>query len=136
MMRTGERRSGRLVSLSSSELVIRRGKNQDVISLRDVRRIETVPHHARRWALIGLAGGAGWALAVCAADDNFCGDDASFPVLATIVGGIGGGIGAGVGAMMNAVDRRILFVNGSEPVATVMPILGGGKAGAGVRLRW
>ena len=137
-MRTGERRSGRFVSLTPSEFVMSQGQKRDVILLRDVRRIETVSHHARRLGLIGLAGGAAMALAVCAADDNFCGDDASFPVLAGVFGGIGGGIGAGIGAMMNAAraDSNLLFENRSNPAADVTPILGNGKAGVAVRLRW
>ena len=137
-MRTGERRSGRFVSLTSSEFVMSRGQKRDVIPLREVRRIETVSHHARRLGLIGLAGGAGLALGGCLADDNFCGDDAPFPMLAAIFGGIGGGIGAGVGAMMNAVaaESDVLYENRSGAVAKVIPILGGGKAGVVVRMQW
>ena len=92
----------------------------------------------RRGALIGLIGGVGLALGACLADDNFCGDDAAFPVLAAFFGGLGGGIGAGLGAMTNAAtaDRHVVFENRSDPVASVTPILGGGKAGAAVRLRW
>jgi len=137
-MRTGERRSGRYVSLASSEFVMSTGTNHVVIPLSDVRRIEIVSHHARLGALIGLSSGIGWALSVCATDDNFCGDDASFPVLASFLGGMGAGIGTAVGGMLNAAtaDRHVLFENRSHPVAKVSPILGGGRAGVAVSLRW
>jgi len=137
-MRTGERRLGRFVSLNSSELVMSWGRNREVIPLREVRRIETVSHHARRGALMGLVGGIGFALAVCLADDNFCGDDAGFGLSAAFFGGLGAGIGAGLGAMVNAstADRHVLFENGPNPVAEVAPIFGPGLAGVALKLRW
>lgn len=137
-MRAGDKRSGWLVSLSPSELVITRGGTREQVPLADVRRIETVSHHARTGFLIGLLGGAGFALAVCLADDNFCGDDAPFGVVALVYGGIGAGIGAGVGAMANAAtaDRHVVFESQLPPAAQIVPILGKGRAGAVVKLRW
>ena len=129
---------GRFVSLSSTELVMTRAGKNERVPLAEVRRIEIVSHHVRRGALIGLVSGVGWALAVCATDDNFCGDDASFSTLASFLGGLGTGIGAALGAMMNAAtaDGHILFEDRSGPVANVIPILGGRKAGAAVRVQW
>ncbi len=138
-MRTGERRLGRFVSLTPSELVVLdRGRNRDVIPLRQVRRIETVSHHARLGAFIGLVSGIGWALATCVADDNFCGDDASFPVLASILGGAGTGIGIGVGGIVNSATagRHVLFEDRTEPVARIAPILGRRQAGIALSVRW
>ena len=137
-MKAGVPQSGRFVSLSSTELVMIRDGKREQVPLAGVRRVETVSHHVRRGALIGLASGVGWALAVCAADDNFCGDDASFPVLASFMGGLGVGIGAGLGAMMNAAtaDSHVLFEDRSAPVARVTPILGRGKTGVAVRMGW
>ena len=131
-------KSGRFVSLSATELVMIRDGKREQIPLAGVRRIETVSHHVRRGALIGLFSGFGWALAACATDDNFCGDDAGFPMLASFLGGLGTGIGAGLGAMMNVAtaDSHVLYENRSAPVANVIPILGGGKAGVAVGLRW
>ena len=115
----------------------RDGKREQV-PLAGVRRIETVSHHARWGLLTGLAAGVGMALAVCAADDNFCGDDAPFGAVALVYGGIGAGIGAGVGAMLNAAtaDRHVIFNGQPSPAAQVTPILGKGKAGAVLTLRW
>ena len=137
-MRAGDKRSGRFVSLSPSELVMTRGGQREQVPLAGVRRIETVSHHARTGLLIGLLGGVGMALAVCVADDNFCGDDAPFAAVALVYGGIGGGIGAGVGAMANAAtaDRHLVFEGQPTPAAQLTPILGKGKAGAAFTLRW
>lgn len=137
-MKTGERRTGRFVSLSATELVMKHGDRPGQVRLADVRRIEKVSHHARTGALIGLAGGVGLALAFCLADDNFCGDDASFGVLSAFQGGIGAGIGAGLGAMVNSMtaDRHLVFESPITTTAQVAPILGNHKAGLALRLRW
>jgi hypothetical protein len=137
-MRAGEKRSGRFVSLSPSELVIIRADKREQVPLADVRLIETVSHNARRGVLIGLLGGVGMALAVCAADDNFCGDDAGAHGLALLYGGIGAGIGAGVGAMVNAAtaNRHVVFESQPRPAAHLTPILGNGQTGAALTLRW
>jgi hypothetical protein len=137
-MRTGERRTGRFVSLTSSELVMSWGQNRDVIQLRDIRRIETVSHHARMGALLGAFAGFFSAAGICSTDENSCTDDASFSSTATVLVGMGAGIGAAIGGIFNAAraDRHVLFENRSGPVAHVIPILGGGKTGAAVNLRW
>jgi hypothetical protein len=137
-MRTGERRTGRFVGLTSSELVMRWGQNRDVILLREVRRIETVSHHARTGALLGGFAGFFWAAGICSTDENSCTGDSTFSLTATVLVGFGAGIGAAIGGILNAAtaDRHVLYENRSGPVATVIPILGGGKTGVGVTLRW
>jgi len=138
-MRSGERRSGRLVSLTSAEVVMTWGKDNAVIPLREVRRIETVSHHARMGAMLGLFAGIGWALGVCGSAESPCGGDGpAFSETALFLGGGVAGIGAAVGGILNSATkhRPVIFENRSGPVASVSPILGGGKAGVAVRLRW
>jgi len=137
-MRTGERRTGRFVSLTSSELVMNRGQSRDTIPLRDVRRIETVSHHARMGALIGGFAGFFSAAGICSTDENSCTEDASFSSTATVLVGLGAGIGAAIGGILNAAtaDRHVLYENRIGPVANVIPILGGGRAGVTVRVQW
>ena len=114
------------------------GQNRDVIALREVRRIETVSHHARMGALLGGFAGFFWAAGICSTDDNSCTDDASFSLTATVLVGFCAGIGAAIGGILNAAtaNRHVLYENRIGPVASVNPILGGGKAGVAVRLRW
>jgi hypothetical protein len=114
------------------------GQSRDTIPLRDVRRIETVSHHARMGALIGAFAGFFWAAGICSTDENSCTDDSTFSSTAMVLVGFGAGIGAAIGGIFNAAtaDRHVLFENRSGAVAQVIPILGGGKAGVAVNLRW
>jgi hypothetical protein len=115
-----------------------RGQSRDVIPLRDVRRIETVSHHGRMGGLLGAFAGFFSAAGICSTDENSCTGDASFSSTATVLVGLGAGIGAAIGGIFNAAtaDRHLLFENRSGPVASVIPIFGGGKTGVAVRVRW
>ena len=135
---SGDRTTGRFVSLSENELVMRRANATQRVPLDRVRRIELVAHHARNGAIIGLAAGVGLAFAGCVSDDNFCGDDAAFGVLATIWGGIGVGTGAGLGALINVstADRHLIYARPEQISMQLQPIAGPRRAGAVLRVRW
>ena len=135
---SGGRTTGRFVSLSENELVMRRANATERVPLDRVRRIELVAHHARNGAIIGLAAGVGLAFAGCVSDDNFCGDDAAFGVLATIWGGIGVGTGAGLGALINVstADRHLIYARPEQISIQLQPIAGPHRAGAVLRVRW
>ena len=54
----GSRATGRVVSLSDTEVVIRRDGNEQRLALSKVERVERVRHHARNLAVWGALAGA------------------------------------------------------------------------------
>jgi hypothetical protein len=112
----GTRAKGRLVSLSSSEVVLRRYEQAPEIrhKLTDVRRVETVHHNRRNLALAGL--GIGMAVALLG---DWCGTGAAygsgtepscFTAMPALVTAGGAATGALIGHAMDTKRRRILFI--------------------------
>jgi hypothetical protein len=134
----GVKRTGKLVSLSSSAVVIR-AKGQDVsIPLNEVHKVEKVAHHDRIGAAIGAAWAAiGW-MAIAATRDT-CGDCEDGPNAMMLLTPIYVGAGAGIGAMINAATRgrHLLYLAPeSSGSVSVAPIVGPKRAGVGVAMRW
>ena len=111
----GTRAKGRLVSLSSSEVVLRRYEQAPEIrhKLTVVRRVETVHHNRRNLALVGL--GIGMAAALLG---DWCGTGAygssgepdCFTAMPALVTAAGAATGALIGHAMDTKRRRILFI--------------------------
>ena len=111
----GARSKGRLVALSSSEVVLRRYPQAPEIRhrLTDVRRVETVHHNRRNLALAGLGVGV-----VAAMLGDWCGGGADNPTsepdcvspMPALVAAGGAAAGALIGHALDSRQRRILFV--------------------------
>lgn len=111
---------GTLVSLSSLEVVLRQDGTERRVPLSSVRRIETVSHHVRNGALVGLAAGVLSGVIVVAAM-NYTDEGR---LLAPLVnGGIGLGSGLAIGALVSSAtaDRRLIYGAGAgSPVGTML----------------
>jgi hypothetical protein len=103
----GRRVSGRLLSLSASEMVIATGGNDLQIRLSEVRQVRRPSHWARNLALAGAAVFGGLAVGACAIGG--CGGE-GLSYLA-IEGAIATGAGLAIGAMINAAtaERRTVY---------------------------
>ena len=133
----GSRQSGRLVSLTAADVTINRDGQDQRLALSGVKRVERVSHHVRNFMLGGLAAGFGVAVALCAQDDNFCGDD-GFAGPALVFGGIGlgGGVGLGVIVKSATADSRVLYPSPGTAALSVAPFGARGGMGLGMRVRW
>ncbi|MGE3509497.1 MAG: hypothetical protein AB7N65_11495 [Vicinamibacterales bacterium] len=128
---TGHEQRGRLDSLSTSSLVLRRGRERVDIAETDVSRIEaTRSDSLRNGALIGMGVGAGLILgAFVMSCDSECGDEAGLLALATLgYAGIGAGIGTGIDALIQS--RQPIFERRRVGQILLSPIIGRGRAGA------
>jgi hypothetical protein len=130
----GVRRSGQLVSLSETDLVLR-NRGRDVhYPVADVLIVETEHHTAAKGALIGGAAGTlvGW-LGVCGGRGGECGGQA-----AMLYGIIGTGAGALMGAIIDATAAKehVVYVAGNRVAMRVAPILAPNQRGMGLALEW
>lgn len=95
----GSRRTGRLIALSATEVIVRRGGADERLPLSEVRRLETVNRRVPSGALLGGISGSllGFSIGVArgpAADMGAAGH--------TLLGGLWGtGVGALLGALLN-----------------------------------
>ena len=133
----GTRAKGRLVSLNNAEVVLRRHPQAPEIThrLAGVRRVETVHHNRRNFALAGL--GIGVAVALLG---NWCGTGAygssnepecftAMPALVTAGGALSG---AAIGQALDSKRRKILFI-GPARSASRSPSSRSVVLGAGIR---
>jgi len=106
--------SGKLVSLSAAEVVLRQDGKDVRLPLTRVRRIVTTPREIRKHVLWGtLIGAAGGALFIrCSGSE--CPD--SFVMLPLTAG-----IGAGIGATVGAIVGRLRPPTGPEKVVYEAP---------------
>jgi hypothetical protein len=133
----GTRAKGRLVSLDSSEVVLRRYEQAPDIRhrLADVRHVETVHHNRRNLALVGL--GLGLAAALLG---DWCGTGAygslgepdCFTAMPALVTAGGAATGALIGHAMDTKRRRILFIAPRRP-SSRSPTPRGLVVGASIR---
>ena len=119
----GSRRTGRLVALSATDLVLRRGGVDDRVPLTEVRRVERVPRRVRSGALFGGVSGSLLGFAIGAARDPSADMGTAGH---TLIGGLWGtGVGALLGALMNlTVPPHILHGQlrpAGRPIATQRP---------------
>lgn len=110
----GVTREGRLVSLSSSDVVIVQQGQTLTLPLTDVRRVERATHRVRNGAIWGAVIGfvAGYLGSCGGGDENDC-----WPEAGAMFAGIGAGTGAGIGAVLNRTSKgsRVLY---PTPAAT------------------
>lgn len=119
----GSRRTGRLVALSATDVVVRRGGVDDRVPLSEVRRVETVTRRVRSGALFGGISGSlvGFAIGAARAPSTDMGASGH-----SLLGGLWGtGVGALLGALMNlTVPPHILHGQlqpAGRPMATQRP---------------
>jgi hypothetical protein len=134
----GEKRSGRLVALTSSEVAIVERGTTVTLALDRVQRVEIVTHHARTGTLVGVAW-AGYVWIAVAATRDSCADCEDGPSVATAMTPIALGAGAGIGALINAAtrNRHLLYqAPSSKPVVDVKPSLSPERAALMFDVRW
>jgi hypothetical protein len=135
---SGERHRGRLIALSSSQVVLRQAGGEVTFRLAEVRRVERVTHRVRNAVLIGaLAGYVGGYLASCGSGD----EEDCWPEIGLLVAGIGAGAGAIAGLGMNASARRegrevIYVAPGQGAALAVAPIWSAGSRGVAMAVTW
>jgi hypothetical protein len=132
----GSRATGRLVSLSDMDIVIRRDGNEQRLALSKVERVERVRHHARNLAVWGALAGTVAGGLVGAANTK---DMSEIGAGAAFFGGIGAGAGAGIGALINAATRdgNILYqTDRTSRSVSVSPIASSGGPGVALTMRW
>jgi hypothetical protein len=133
----GSTGTGRLVSLSISDVVFQQ-KGKDVsIPLGQVSKVEKVSHGVRNGVVVGAISGilTGWWVS-CGVwyDDGSCWTPGFL-----MIAGLGVGAGAGIGAIDNAAksDDNLLYqAPGASSSVSVVPILSPRHAGLSVAMRW
>jgi hypothetical protein len=115
----GSRDTGRLVSLSDTEVVFRRNGQEERVALTQLERVERVRHHARNLAFWGalIGGGVGF----LAGANSSRGVQLAEGML--ILAGVGGGGGAGIGALIarGTADTNLLCqrpTSASQPASS------------------
>ncbi len=126
----GGRRKGRLVSLSTSEVVFSEHGENVSMALGEVRKVETVHHMARNAAIAGAVGGF---IVGC----KGCGEDSSKAVTGAVFGGIGAGAGAIIGALisMAAADRHVVYA-ASTPSVRIVPMITPTRSEVSLAMSW
>ena len=126
----GVKRQGRLVSLSTSEVVVSEHGQDVSIALGEIRKVETVHHTSRNAAIAGAVGGF---IVGC----NGCREDSSKAVTGALFGGIGAGAGAIVGALirMVAADKHVVYA-ASTPSVRIVPTITPTRSEVSLAMRW
>jgi hypothetical protein len=126
----GVRRTGELVSLTSSEVVVRENGQTQTFPLTRVSRVERTTHNVRNGVLWGvIIGFAAGYLGSCGGGD----EEDCWPEVGALTAGIGAGTGALIGGIANRVSARSrLLYAASARSFTVTPH--GTASGAGLNL--
>jgi hypothetical protein len=95
----GSARKGRVVALSATDVLLRRGEMVERVPLTQVRRVEVVTHRVRSGAFAGAIGGSLVGFLIGAARGP--GADMGAAGHALLAGLWGAGAGAGFGALFN-----------------------------------
>jgi hypothetical protein len=130
--------TGDLMSLTASEVVVRRNNRVESIPLNEVRKVEKVSHHERLGALIGSAF-AGLMWIDIARTRDTCADCEDGPLAAAMMTPVAIGAGAGIGAIVNAAtrNRHLLYAApGASSAVRVAPIVSPHGAGVGITAQW
>jgi len=122
---SGERQRGRLVALTTREVILRQGRQTGTRPIGDVRRVEKVSHRVRNLTLAGaFIGYVGGYLTSCGGgDENDC-----WPEAGLMFAGIGAGSGALIGGRLNRSAAR----DGRDVLFAAAPR----HTGIGGVLRW
>ncbi len=131
----GSRETGRLVSLSDTEVVFRRNGPEERVALTTIERVERVRHHARNLTFWGalIGGGVGFLAGASSARG------AELAEGIVILAGIGGAGGAGIGALIarNTADTNLLYQRPTSAVSVrLSPIVSPADKGVALTLRW
>jgi hypothetical protein len=132
----GSERTGRLVSLSGSEVAFEADSRTQTVTLTGVSKVERTSRHVRWAMLLGTLGGGLVGSALVHACENRPGDDCGVNYFWGL--GFGVGIGAGLGAVMNVATakRHVIYPANQPTAAGVAPLLTPGGVGAALTVRW
>ena len=121
----------RFVSIDSARLTAdRRGRNE-MYSLDQIARVETVHHTARRAAIIGaVAGFVGGYLGSCGSGD----EEDCWPEIGALFAGIGAGGGALIGAAYDSAtaSQHVIYTRGLGFGVRLSPLVTRGGGGIGL----
>lgn len=123
--------TGRLVSLTATDVTWRKGDLQDTIPLSDVLRVERVTHRARGLPIVGFAAGYIGCLILFSEADEIDAKQAGL-----MFGMIGAGVGALVGLNIDSRPRVLYRAPAGTQRIAVRPLLGAHGAGLAVTLGW
>ena len=130
---------GRLVSLTTTEVVINQSGRSVVLPIGEVQRVEKSTHRTRNALIIGSILGyvGGYFLSCGTGDEEDC-----WPEIGLLGAGIGAGVGAIVGRSANARAARdgrdVLYSAPARSQARLQltPIVSPRRAGLGMLVRW
>ncbi len=135
----GTRRTGTLISLTPDEVHI----HEHLLKLQDVRRIETVPHAARNFALAGALTGVvvAYATRTCRGSNDQGRASAGLPecnyVRPALFSGLGAVAGGIIGAAVDSSGTRVLFsAPARAPTVRAGPFVARKGAGVAVAIGW
>ena len=124
-------REGRLLSLTSSEIVLLLDSLTVTLPLRDVRRIERVTHGARNGVLVGALTGLGVGMTMSCGSTGS--DGGCSPLIGVMVAGIGAALGTAVGLIHQDARRssNVIYAAPDGAARTEIPavVLAGGAGG-------
>lgn len=138
IQKDGTKQTGRLVSLSSSTVVIRQKAGESSFTLDRVRKVERVAHHVRTGFLLGLAFTGGMALMALASEGD-CADCEDAYGMAALFSVIALGAGPAVGGIYHGLtaDSRVLYqAPKPSPASGVRPRPSSRGAAMTVKFRW
>lgn len=138
-LRSGSTVRGRLVNLSSHEVVVRKGSASTRQLLADVTRVETVPHMTRNLAIVGLGAGVIVALAsdICGTGEPYGAgqEPACISAKPALYAAGGLAIGALAGAALDRRSRRVLCEH-SQSQILLSADLRASRKGLQLTIRW
>jgi len=130
---------GRLVSITTSEVIIKQSGRSFVLPIDGVQRVEKTTHRVRNGLIIGaLLGYVGGYFGSCGTGD----EEDCWPEVGLLFAGIGTGAGALLGWSFNhraASDGRdVLYDRAKRAPASlhIVPVVSLRRAGIGMLLRW
>jgi len=126
--------TGKLIALSSTEVVLRQHGTDVHLSLTRVRRIVTTPRPRHRAVMSGLLIGAVGGIALIRCSDSECPPTYAWMPIAA---GIGAGVGAGIGAIAGRPGpQRIVYESSPSPKIGVSPLFSPAGRGIALTFRW
>jgi len=132
----GSQRSGRLVSLTESAVVIRSGGEDVSIPTANVRKVERTTHNVLYGLAIGGVAGFMYGWGITESDGSGSSREAAG---GAIVGAIGAAAGAGVGALIDRLRRgsHLVYAPAQRTkTVAVLPLVGPSRRGVAIAVRW
>ena len=128
---SGAVQTARLISLTSAEVMLRKGDRETRTPLSEVARIERVTHRARGYAIAGAAAGF-----VAAKIIYSQADDIQVNQAALMCALFGAGVGGLAGLISDSQPAVLYLAPPGRQVVEVRPLLGPNRAGLALVLGW